>query len=48
MKNETVQKEQCNHHYIKEYIKGMHTGDYVCIYCGDSCWGKPKDKNNTE
>lgn len=36
--------KEFNYHYEKEYIEGIQTGDYVCIYCGDTCWGKPENK----
>ena len=44
-----INQTKCNHHYEKEYINGMQTGDYVCVYCGDTVWGKPsKQKNKAE
>lgn len=40
LKNATSkeQKESCDHSYEKEYYLGSHTGDYVCIKCGDRLW----------
>jgi len=42
LRNEMGDKP-CNHENIdKEYIKGMGTGDYVCIRCGKNFLSREK------
>lgn len=45
------ENNECSHSNLtKEYIAGMATGDYKCVDCGATGWGKnwPEDGRKKE